>query len=72
VSGLLYDPFGRPISSDDIDDLFEDAEELCKTVDNLFDNITKRRVPCCECGSEKTYGKNTNLHAFYCPLYRKK
>lgn len=31
----------------------------------------KPAVPKCECGAAKTWGENTNIHSYWCPVYKK-
>lgn len=47
--GIIYDPYGQPISSDDFDDLFDDVDDLSNAIDNLIDNLQRPRKPSCEC-----------------------
>ena len=49
--------------------IFENLPEL-QDKDFQFD-FGWEDVVKCECGSESTYGKGTNLHSDYCPKYRK-
>ena len=50
-------------------DLLTD-EEVNDTVDSEWYNEDKPKEKKCECGAEKTYGKNAT-HTDYCPLYKK-
>ena len=45
-------------------------EEIGDMVDSLWYNEKKvDREPKCECGSEKTYGRNAT-HVYWCPKYK--
>lgn len=54
------DGFFVPVSSND-PRYYDDDEKT----------VYKWKPPVCECGSEKTYGKGTNLHSEWCPLKRR-
>jgi len=66
-SPIILNPFGQPY--DPNDDLFADidVDDFIKDVDDLLDKPRKTKVQC-DCGSVKTYGENTNIHAHWCSL----
>lgn len=54
-SAIPYDGMGKRFPTPDFKYMF---------------NISSAQIKVCECGAEKTYGKNTG-HATWCPLWSK-
>lgn len=44
-------------------------EKMRKELDE--DDKEKWWIPKCQCGGDKTYGKNSNLHSNWCPKYKR-
>lgn len=62
---VIYNPYGRPFSTDDIDELLKSLDDHGKVFKN--DKMPANKSTVCDCGGAKC--KTT--HSRWCSVYKK-